>query len=166
MEKLISEFSLGLFFWQTVIFIGLIFLLKKYAWKPILSAVNERETSIKDALKAAKEARSEMESLKSDNQRILKEAKTEKEALLKEARIVRSEIINTAKEEAKSEAKKILSQAQEAIENEKRLAINELKGQVSSLALNIAEKVLQNELESKDKQIELVDKLLQNTDLK
>ncbi len=166
MEKLISEFSLGLFFWQTVIFIGLIFLLKKYAWKPILSAVNERETSIKDALKEAKEARSEMESLKSDNQRILKEAKTEKEALLKEARIVRSEIINTAKEEAKSEAKKILSQAQEAIENEKRLAINELKGQVSSLALNIAEKVLQNELESKDKQIELVDKLLQNTDLK
>ena len=166
MEKLISEFSLGLFFWQTVIFIGLIFLLKKYAWKPILSAVNERETSIKDALKEAKEARSEMESLKSDNQRILKEAKTEKEALLKEARIVRSEIINTAKEKAKSEAKKILSQAQEAIENEKRLAINELKGQVSSLALNIAEKVLQNELESKDKQIKLVDKLLQNTDLK
>ena len=166
MEKLISEFSLGLFFWQTVIFIGLIFLLKKYAWKPILSAVNERETSIKDALKAAKEARSEMESLKSDNQRILREAKTEKEALLKEARIVRSEMINGAKEEAKSEANKILSQAQEAIKNEKRLAINELKGQVSSLALNIAEKVLENELESKDRQIKLVDKLMRNTDLK
>ncbi|OUW34426.1 MAG: ATP synthase F0 subunit B [Flavobacteriaceae bacterium TMED179] len=166
MEKLISEFSLGLFFWQTVIFIGLIFLLKKYAWKPILSAVNERETSIKDALKEAKEARSEMESLKSDNQRILKEARTEKEALLKEARIVRSEIINRAKEEAKTEANNILSQAQEAIKNEKRLAINELKSQVSSLALDIAEKVLQNELESKDKQIELVDNLLKNSDLK
>ena len=166
MEKLISEFSLGLFFWQTVIFIGLIFLLKKYAWKPILSAVNDRETSIKDALKEAKEARSEMESLKSDNQRILKEARTEKEALLKEARIVRSEIINRAKEEAKTEANNILSQAQEAIKNEKRLAINELKSQVSSLALDIAEKVLQNELESKDKQIELVDNLLKNSDLK
>ena len=114
MEKLISEFSLGLFFWQTLIFVGLIFLLKKYAWKPILSAVNEREASIKDALEAAKEARSEMESLQSDNQRILKEARAQKEALLKEARTIRSEMINTAKVEAKSEANKILSQAQEA----------------------------------------------------
>ena len=117
MEKLISEFSLGLFFWQTLIFVGLIFLLKKYAWKPILSAVNEREASIKDALEAAKEARSEMESLQSDNQRILKEARAQKEALLKEARTIRSEMINTAKVEAQSEANKILSQAQEAIQN-------------------------------------------------
>ena len=120
MEKLISEFSLGLFFWQTLIFVGLIFLLKKYAWKPILSAVNEREASIKDALEAAKEARSEMESLQSDNQRILKEARAQKEALLKEARTIRSEMINTAKVEAQSEANKILSQAQEAIQNEKK----------------------------------------------
>ena len=98
MEKLISEFSIGLFFWQSIIFIGLLFLLKKYAWGPILSSVNERENSIKDALKAAKDARSEMENLQSDNQRILKEARAEKEALLKEARSIRSEIISTAKE--------------------------------------------------------------------
>jgi len=149
MEKLISEFSLGLFFWQTLIFVGLIFLLKKYAWKPILSAVNEREASIKDALEAAKEARSEMESLQSDNQRILKEARAQKETLLKEARTIRSEMINTAKVEAQSEANKILSQAQEAIQNEKRTAVNELKDHVSSIALDIATKVLQNELESK-----------------
>ena len=103
MEKLISEFSIGLFFWQSIIFIGLLFLLKKYAWGPILSSVNERENSIKDALKAAKDARSEMENLQSDNQRILKEARAEKEALLKEARSIRSEIIITAKEEAKDE---------------------------------------------------------------
>lgn len=166
MEKLISEFSLGLFFWQTLIFVGLIFLLKKYAWKPILSAVNERETSIKDALEAAKEARSEMESLQSDNQRILKEARAQKEALLKEARTIRSEMINTAKVEAQSEANKILSQAQEAIQNEKRTAVNELKDHVSSIALNIATKVLQNELERKDKQMQLVSKLLQNSDMK
>ena len=86
MEKLISEFSLGLFVWQTAIFVGLLFLLKKFAWKPILDSVNERETSIKDALAAAEEARAEMQSLQSDNQRILKEARAEKEALLKEAR--------------------------------------------------------------------------------
>ena len=166
MEKLVSEFSLGLFFWQTLIFVGLIFLLKKYAWKPILSAVNEREASIKDALEAAKEARSEMESLQSDNQRILKEARAQKEALLKEARTIRSEMINTAKVEAQSEANKILSQAQEAIQNEKRTAVNELKDHVSSIALDIATKVLQNELESKDKQMQLVSKLLQDSDMK
>ena len=166
MEKLISEFSLGLFFWQTLIFVGLIFLLKKYAWKPILSAVNEREASIKDALEAAKEARSEMESLQSDNQRILNEARAQKEALLKEARTIRSEMINTAKVEAQSEANKILSQAQEAIQNEKRTAVNELKDHVSSIALDIATKVLQNELDSKDKQMQLVSKLLQDSDMK
>jgi F-type H+-transporting ATPase subunit b len=165
MEKLISEFSLGLFFWQSAIFIGLLFLLKKFAWKPILSAVNERESSIKDALEAAKEARAEMESLQSDNQRILKEARAEKEALLKEARNTKAEIIASAKEEAQQEAQKILSQAQAAIQNEKRAAINALKEQVGSIALDIAEKVLKNELEHKDKQMQLVNQLLEDTDL-
>lgn len=166
MEKLISEFSIGLFFWQSIIFIGLLFLLKKYAWGPILSSVNERENSIKDALKAAKDARSEMENLQSDNQRILKEARAEKEALLKEARSIRSEIISTAKEEAKDEAQKILIQAQQAIQNEKRSTINELKDQVGSIALEIAEKVLRKELDSKDKQMDLVNEILKDTELK
>ncbi|MGB0601004.1 MAG: F0F1 ATP synthase subunit B [Flavobacteriaceae bacterium] len=166
MEKLISEFSIGLFFWQSMIFIGLLFLLRKYAWGPILSAVNERETSIKDALASAEAARTEMESLQSDNQRILKEARAEKEALLKEARSTRAELINTAKEEAQAEADKILTQAQEAIQNEKRAAINELREQVGSIAMDIAEKVLQKELENKDKQVQLIDQLIQDSDLK
>lgn len=166
MEKLISEFSIGLFFWQSMIFIGLLFLLRKYAWGPILSAVNERETSIKDALASAEAARTEMESLQSDNQRILKEARAEKEALLKEARSTRAELINTAKEEAQAEADKILTQAQEAIQNEKRVAINELREQVGSIAMDIAEKVLQKELENKDKQVQLIDQLIQDSDLK
>jgi len=166
MEKLISEFSLGLFAWQSLIFIGLLFLLRKYAWGPILNAVNERETSIKDALASAEAARSEMENLQSDNQRILKEARAEKEALLKEARVTRAELINSAKEEAQAEAEKILSQAQEAIQNEKRAALTELKEQVGSLAMGIAEKVLQKELENKDKQVQLIDQLLQDADLK
>jgi len=166
MEKLISEFSLGLFAWQSLIFIGLLFLLRKYAWGPILNAVNERETSIKDALASAEAARSEMENLQSDNQRILKEARAEKEALLKEARATRAELINSEKEEAQAEAEKILSQAQEAIQNEKRAALTELKEQVGSLAMGIAEKVLQKELDNKDKQVQLIDQLLQDADLK
>jgi F-type H+-transporting ATPase subunit b len=166
MEKLISEFSIGLFFWQSMIFIGLIFLLRKYAWGPILSAVNERETSIKDALDSAEAARKEMETLQTDNQRILKEARAEKEVMLKEARNTRADLINTAKEEAKVEAEKILIQAQEAIQNEKRVAISELKEQVASIATNIAEKVLQKELESNDKQEQLISQLLKDSDLK
>ena len=166
MEKLISEFSIGLFFWQSMNFIGLIFLLRKYAWGPILSAVNERETSIKDALDSAEAARKEMETLQTDNQRILKEARAEKEVMLKEARNTRADLINTAKKEAKAEAEKILIQAQDAIQNEKRVAISELKEQVASIATNIAEKVLQKELQSNDKQEQLISQLLKDSDLK
>ena len=166
MEKLISEFSLGLFFWQSLIFIGLLFMLRKFAWKPILDAVNDRETSIKDALASAEAARDEMKNLQSDNQRILKEARAEKEVLLKEARATRSELINGAKEEAQEEAQKILSQAQDAIQSEKRAAVKELREQVGSIAMEIAEKVLKKELENKDRQLELVDQLLQDIKLK
>ena len=166
MEKLIGEFSLGLFFWQSLIFIGLLFMLRKFAWKPILGAVNDRETSIKDALASAEAARDEMKNLQSDNQRILKEARAEKEVLLKEARATRSELINGAKEEAQEEAQKILSQAQDAIQTEKRAAVKELREQVGSIAMEIAEKVLKKELENKDRQLELVDQLLQDTKLK
>ena len=165
MEKLISEFSIGLFFWQSMIFIGLIFLLRKYAWAPILSAVNERETSIKEALASAEAARKEMETLQLDSERILKEARAEKEAMLKEAKATRADLINTAKEEAKGEAEKIFKQAQESIQNEKRIAFNELKNQIGSIAIDIAGKVLQKELESNDKQEQLINQLLKDSDL-
>ena len=165
MEKLISEFSFGLFFWQLFIFIGLILLLKKFAWKPILDAVNERETSIKDALSSADEARKEMASLQEDNQKILQQARAEREALLKEARTSGADLLAKAKEDAKLEADKILSQAQEAIQNEKRAAINELKNQVAQISLEIAEKVIGGELEDKDKQTSLVEKLLKEASL-
>jgi len=165
MEKLISEFSFGLFFWQLFIFVGLILLLKKYAWKPILDAVNERESSIKDALQSAAAAKKEMEALQEDNQKVLKEARAEREALLKEARKTSANIVDQAKTEAQTEAQKILTQAQEAIENEKRAAVNELKNQVAIIAMDIAEKVVQKELENKDQQLKLVDQLLKETDL-
>ena len=133
MEKLITEFSIGLFFWQTVIFIFLILLLKKFAWKPILDAVNEREEGIKNALLSAEKAKEEMASLQSDNEETLKKARSERDSLLKEAREIKQQLIDEAKSEAKNEAKKIISQAQETIQNEKNTAIVDLKNQVAGL---------------------------------
>ena len=144
MEKLISEFSIGLFFWQTIIFILLIFLLKKYAWKPILDAVNEREEGIKNALLSAEKAKEEMASLQSDNEETLKKARLERDGLLKEAREIKQKLIDDAKNEANVEAKKIIIQAQETIESEKNAAIIDLKNQVADLSVEIAEKVLKD----------------------
>ncbi len=166
MEKLISEFSFGLFFWQLFIFVGLVLLLKKYAWKPILDTVNERESSIKGALSAAAAAREEMENLQADNQRILKEARAERDTLLKEARTSSNQIVEQAKAEAKKEADKIMQQTQEAIANEKAAAVEDLKRQVAGFSLDIAEQVLKSELESESKQKQLVEKLLSDVKLK
>lgn len=165
MEKLINEFSFGLFFWQSLIFIGLVLLLKKYAWKPILDAVNEREFSIREALSSADKARKEMESLNEDNQRIIKEARSERESLLKEARNTSSKIIEEAKQAAKISADQSIKQAQESIEREKRAAIQELKTQVAGIAILMAEKVLHSELDDKDKQNKLIERLLKETKL-
>jgi len=165
MEKLISEFSFGLFFWQLFIFIGLVLLLKKFAWKPILESINERESSIKEALLSADNARKQMESLTQDNQRTIREARAERELLLKEARNTSSKIIDEAKQEAKNSADQLIKQAHESIEGEKRAAIQELKNQVADIAVKMAEKVLHSELENKDKQNKLIDRLLKETKL-
>ena len=166
MEKLISEFSIGLFFWQTIIFILLIFLLKKYAWKPILDAVNEREEGIKNALLSAEKAKEEMASLQSDNEETLKKARAERDSLLKEAREIKQQLIDDAKNEAQSEAKKIISQAQETIQNEKKAAISDLKNQVATLSINIAEKVLKEKLSDDKTQMNLVKDLVKDVTLK
>ena len=166
MEKLISEFSFGLFFWHSLIFIGLIFLLKKFAWKPILDAVEERDTSIKKAISSAENARKEMETLKEDNSRILKEARIERDKLLKDAKKTKEELIYSAKEEAKLEAQKIINQANLSIENEKKSAIKELKNQVSLISMQIAEKVIKKELDNVNKQEEFLNKLIDETKIK
>ena len=166
MEKLLGEFSLGLFFWQTLLFVALLLLLKKFAWKPILDAVNERETSIKDSLSAAEKARDDMEAVQADNKRILKEARAERDALLAEAKTASVQIVNQAKEDAKAAADKITAQAQETIQNEKIAAINELKGQVASLSIDIAEKLIQTELKDKATQEQLVSQLVKEIAVK
>ena len=166
MEKLISEFSFGLFFWHLLVFVGLIFLLKKFAWKPILDTINERETSIRDALKSAENARYEMELAQADNKKILKEALIEKEKILKEANDIKSKTINESKDIAKIEADKIIKQAENLIQAEKNAVINDLKDQVAELSINIAEKVLKDELNNKAKHEKLVERLLKESNIK
>jgi F-type H+-transporting ATPase subunit b len=163
MEKLLGEFSVGLFFWQTVLFILLVLLLKKFAWKPILNAVNEREQGIKDALDSAQKAKEEMANLQADNEKLLKEARAERDAMLKEARDIKNKMISDAKDEAKVEADKMVAQAQAAIESEKKAAIADLKNQVATLSINIAEKVVKQNLATDDKQQELVKSLLEES---
>jgi F-type H+-transporting ATPase subunit b len=166
MEKLLEEFSFGLFIWQTLLFVGLLLLLAKYAWKPILTAVEERENTIKDSLEAAEKAKSDMEAVQADNKRILKEARAERDALLAEAKKASTQMINEAKDAAKTEADKIASAAQEAIQQEKNAAINDLKNQVASLSVDIAQKVLQGELADQAKQKQLVEKLVNDIEIK
>ena len=111
MEKLIEEFSIGLFFWQTVIFLLLIWLLKKYAWTPILNTINDREEGIKNALESAEKAREEIKTLKASNDKVLKEAKIERDNILKEASNLKKSILEEVKTEAKTEAQKIIDNA-------------------------------------------------------
>jgi len=160
MEKLINDFSFGLFFWQTLIFLLLVFLLRKFAWKPILDAVNEREEGIKNALLSAEIAKRDMQNLKSDNEKLLAEARVERDVILKEAREIKDKIVSEAKDEAQVQAGKMIEQAKAAINSEKNAAMTELKNQVSSLSISIAEKVLREELSNKESQTKLVEKML------
>ena len=165
MEKLINDFSVGLFFWQSLLFIALILLLKKFAWGPILSAVEEREEGIKEALELAEKAKEEMQALNADNERILAEARIERDILLKEAREMKDKIVNEAKDQANTEADKILLSAKEQINNEKLKAITELKNQVADMSIDIAEKILRSELSDSNKQKELVAQVLKSNEL-
>ncbi len=160
MEQLLENFSLDLFVKQTVLFLILIGLMVKFAWKPILNALNDREEGIKDALDKAEKAREEMQNINADNERILKEARADRDAMLKEAREIKDNMISEAKEEAREQANKMIQQAKATIENEKLAAITDLKNQVADLSIDIAEKVVKKELSTKEKQLELVEDML------
>jgi len=160
MEKLISEFSFGLFFWHLLIFIGLIFLLKKYAWKPILDSINERDESIRDALSKAEIAKKEMEILKSDNEKIMKEAVLERDKILKEGNNKKNEIISKAKEVAKKEAQKIVKDAQLSIDLERKAAMKDLKDQIAIFSIDIAKKIVNKDLSKNSNQEDLINTYL------
>ncbi|MFU2093204.1 F0F1 ATP synthase subunit B [Ornithobacterium rhinotracheale] len=160
MDKLINDFSVGVFFWITLLFLILIFVLKKFAWKPILTAIEERENGIEEALLQAEKAREEMKALKAENEQIMQQALEERDAMLKEAKAMKEREVEAAREIAEIEADKIIEAARRTIESEKNLAIAEVKNQVASLSLEVAEKVLRDNLKSEDQQKNLVDKLI------
>tara|TARA_B100001564_G_scaffold230815_1_gene194901 strand:+ start:108722 stop:109216 length:495 start_codon:yes stop_codon:yes gene_type:complete len=163
MDLITPEF--GLVFWTLITFFILLVILKKFAWKPILGAVSEREEGIKNALASAENARTEMENLQSDNERILKEARLEREGMLKEARELKNKIIDDAKEEAKRQSDKLVRQAQETIITEKKAAISDLRAEVAKVSISIAEKVIRGELSDVDKQEKLVKSMLDDNSL-
>ncbi|MDH0658358.1 MULTISPECIES: F0F1 ATP synthase subunit B [Weeksellaceae] len=152
--------SVGLIFWTAVVFIILLVLLRSLAWKPILSAVKDREQSIQDALDAAKKAKEEMALLNAQNEKILKEARAERDAILKEAREMKENIINEAKNSASVEANKLIENAKAAIQNEKVSAMADIKNQVGQLSIEIAEKILTKELADKTAQEDLVNNVI------
>ena len=160
MEKLIEEFSVGLFFWQTVLFIALIFLLRKFAWKPILNAVIEREEKIEGALKAAEEAENKMKELSANNEKILADARVERENILKDGRSIKEKMIADAKSQASTEAEKIITSAKEQINIEKMKAMTEIKNQVADISIEMAEKILRTELKDAKNQKKLIQEAL------
>lgn len=165
MEKLWNEFSTGLFIWQTIIFLGLLFLLRKYAWKPILNAVEERTNSIDEALNSAEKAKKEMAELTANNEKILSQARLERDAILKEAKAIKEKTIAESKNKASEEAEKIILSAKEQINNEKMKAMTELKNQVADISIEMAEKIVKTELSDVKKQKELIAKSLKATEL-
>ena len=164
MNPLLSP-SYGLIVWTLAAFLTVLFLLKKFAWKPILASLKEREDAIQDALDTAKKTKEEMALLKSDNERLINEAKLERDQILKSAREAKEAIVNEAKGKAAAEANKMIVSAREAIRNEKMAAITELKNQVASMSIEIAEKIMRQELTNDEKQKTLMHGLLKEVNL-
>lgn len=150
MDLLIPSF--GLIFWTMLAFLIVVFVLKKYAWKPILQSLNDREKTIGDSLATAERIKAEMAQLKSENEALLVKAREERSQMLKEARDMKEKIINEARDQAKIEGGKIITDAQAAIEQQKMAAITEVKNQIGNLVIEVSEKILRRQLENKPEQ--------------
>ena len=157
--------GIGMIFWSTLFFLILLFVLGKFAWPAILTAVKTRNESIKNALDAADKAKVEMAELQADNEKILAEAKAERDAMLKEAKVIKDSLISEAREKANEEAKKLVQSAREAIQAEKDAAVSDMKAQMVTLSVDIAEKILRIKLEDSEAQKDLVKKLVNEADL-
>jgi len=163
MKLLTPEF--GLIIWTLLAFLVVLFILKKFAWKPILNSLKERETNIADSLATAEKVKAEMSQLKSENEALLAKAREERAQLLKEARDTKDRIISEAKEQAKIEANKIVVDAQAAIQQQKMAALTDVKNQVGTLVIEVAEKVLRRELGNKSDQESYIKQLADNVKL-
>lgn len=157
--------EIGLVFWSSVAFLLLLFILGKFAWKPIMKAINEREQGIADAIASAEKVKLEMAQLKNDNEALLATAREERGAMLKEAKEMKDKIINDAKEEAKVQAAKIVADAQASINQQKNAAIIDLKNQVGKLVIEVSEKVLRKELSNKADQENYIKELANDVKL-
>ncbi len=157
--------EIGLIFWMSVSFLCVLFILGKFAWPMILKSLKEREQSIAEALNAAKKAKEEMAALKDDSEILLRQARAERDLMLKEARDAKDAIIAEAKLRAQTEGSKLIAQAQEAINNQKMAAITELKNSVASMSIEIAEKILRQELSRDEKQRSLMQTLMDDINL-
>jgi F-type H+-transporting ATPase subunit b len=155
----------GLFVWQVVVMIVLIFLLTKFAWKPVMKAVGEREASINDALASAEKAKEEMANMKADNEKLLQQARAERDEMLKEAQDMKKSIISEATDDANEKSERILRKAQITIQSEKKQALLEIKFQVAELSVQIAETVVKKQLDDKEEQMILVNKMLDDVKL-
>jgi F-type H+-transporting ATPase subunit b len=154
--------AIGLMFWTVVIFVLLLMILKKFAWKPILKAVDDRNNSITEALSSAEKAKAEMEQLSANNEKILQEARLERDLIIKEARTVKENIVSEAKDKASSEAEKIILSAKEQISNEKMKAMTELKNEIADISIQMAEKIIKSELKDEKIQKKLIEETLKN----
>jgi F-type H+-transporting ATPase subunit b len=154
--------AIGLMFWTVVIFILLLMILKKFAWKPILKAVDDRNNSITEALSSAEKAKAEMEQLSANNEKILQEARIERDSIIKEARTIKENTILEAKNKASSEAEKIILSAKEQISNEKMKAMTALKNEIADISIQMAEKILKSELKDEKSQKKLIEETLKN----
>ncbi|MBC6399494.1 MAG: F0F1 ATP synthase subunit B [Ekhidna sp.] len=159
MSSLVTP-DIGLIIWQLIVFVAILIILRAFVWIPILSALKTREFQIEDSLRAAENAKSEMEQIKADNEYLLQEARIERDAILKEARTEAEHIVAYAKAETSDITSKMLQDARDAIELEKKSAVSDIKNLVSSLSLEIAEKVLREKLADEKVQKDLVDKFI------
>ncbi len=157
--------DIGTIFWMLLMFIILLVILKKFAWKPILNALDNREKSIEDSLRSADRAREEMEQLKADNEKIMAKARLERDNMLKETKQTSDRILGEAKIKATEEARLLIEATRAVIENEKSSAVDEIRRQVAELSLDIAEMILREKLKDDSQQQELVEKLMKDIKL-
>ncbi len=163
MNLITPEF--GLLFWQTITFLFLLLLLGRFAWKPIMSSLREREETIEGALRSAELARQEMAKLRADNERLLDEARAERDAMMRKAQQTADAIVEEAKNKAAAESNRIVESARAAIQSERQAAIDDIRRQVATLSVDIAEKVIRRQINSDPQQRQLVDQFVKDIHL-
>lgn len=157
--------DIGLIIWQVIVFLAVLVILRVFVWTPILSALKTREFQIEDSLRAAEDAKDEMEQIKMDNEYLLQEARIERDQIIKEAREEATHIVDRAKAETSDITQKMIHDARDAIETERKAAVKEIKGLIASLSIEVAEKVLREKLSDDKSQKDLVDKFIEEIEI-